>query len=170
LEQSVVVKSRLLQLFAQPGQQTVEVFAHLLLLVLQLLVLGLSLPPRKLSTFLVLQQVDERPSPLIVDFILVVPHISEHFSGTFAVELPQVRNRIRLLFFDSFLHVLTSCTFFLRLVDERIASAPVGRIGKAIDLDFGGSLLVLEEGVSEVPAGELQLFSDDPRDGNFLRV
>jgi hypothetical protein len=49
-----VVERRFLRLVVEVGQQSIEVFVDLLLLILNLLVLGLTLPATELSALLVL--------------------------------------------------------------------------------------------------------------------
>lgn len=60
-----------------------------------------------------------------------------------------------------FLHIFLGRTFFLRFIDEGVASSTVSRIRKTFYLNFGSSLFILEERVSQIPASQLQLFPND---------
>lgn len=56
------------------------------------------------------------------------------------------------------------------LVDIRIPASSVGWVSKAVDFYLAGLGLVLEEGLCEVPRGELQLFSDHTSYGYFFLI
>lgn len=69
-----------------------------------------------------------------------------------------------------FLHIFLGRTFFLRFIDEGVASATVSRICKAFYLNFGSSLFIFEERVSQIPASQLQLLPNDSCDSYLFTI
>ena len=70
------------------GDEPIEIFIYLLLLIFDLLVLGLPLATAKLCPLLVFEDVDQLPPSLEVDFVLVVPHRSQALLRIVHLQLP----------------------------------------------------------------------------------
>jgi len=74
---SAVVEGWLLIQVMQIVEKSVEVFAYLFLLILNLFVLGFSFSSGKLGSFFVLQQSNQLPPSFVLNLILIVPHFPQ---------------------------------------------------------------------------------------------
>lgn len=73
---SCIIKGGLFCQIIQICEKAIEIFVYLFFLVLDLLVLGLTLPATELGALFVLEEVDQLPPALEVYLVLVVTHSS----------------------------------------------------------------------------------------------
>ena len=167
---TLVIKGWLFCLIVEVVQKAVEIFTYVFLLILNLFIFGLSLPSGIFSSFFILKHVDQCPSTFFFNLILVVAHLPQQLLRSIDFQLSQITNLRIFILFDLILHILFGGSFFLRLIDIRVASFPIGWVCKPIDLYFAGFLFVLEKRIGEVPGGELQLFPDHSGNGDLLLI